>query len=329
MSFTNPQKIIVNPTALAMENDYGFEFDKSMVILLKAYEGGEFNNVSDCEDWYNNRFSESLVKIDEDEYAKMCIDALKTVQYTVASDFGGARQRDLGQLWGDMIRGYLGEIAFKKFLNNKWGIESKLAHQKGKLKDFLDTDIAIVKLPGQDWRKPYKNIGIKTTKMRGVWFDIPGDQFNHSDFHVLVKVGVERDHLFGFFKKISVFKDKILRLGQDIGALDGDESDLIFDKLPNLKPINAYISGFVNTKDSFSELPYKGKMGRIHYKVTAWNGPYYPEDIEKIKHKENLTARGKVEFLGIGSFTNQSRFLFNTGSLKWEKEHWESFVNSL
>jgi len=70
-------------------------------------------------------------------------------------------------------------------------------------------------------------------------------------------------------------------------------------------------------------------MGRIHYKVTAWNGPYYPEDIEKIKKKENLTARGKVEFLGIGSFTNQSRYLFNTGSLKWKKEHWESFVNSL
>jgi len=201
MSFNNTQKIIVEPIASRMINDFGFDYKESMVILFKAFEGGEYNDISDCEDWYKNRFSESLVMIDEDEYAKMCIDALKTVQYTVASDFGSSKQRDLGQLWGDMIRGYLGEIAFKKFLNNKWGIESKLAHQKGKLKDFLDTDIAEVKFPGQDWRSPFKNIGIKTTKMRGVWFDIPGNQFNHSNFHVLVKVGVERDHLFGFFLK--------------------------------------------------------------------------------------------------------------------------------
>ena len=31
--------------------------------------------------------------------------------------------------------------------------------------------------------------------------DIPGDQFNHSDYHVQVKVSVGRDHLFGFSKK--------------------------------------------------------------------------------------------------------------------------------
>ena len=104
-----------------------------------------------------------------------------------------------------------------------------MAHEKGDLEDFLDTDIPEIKLEGQEWRNSNINLGIKTTKMRGIWLDIPGDQFNHSDYHILVKVGVGRDHLFGFFKKISVFKDKILRLGIEIGALDEDESLSLFD----------------------------------------------------------------------------------------------------
>ena len=44
------------------------------------------------------------------------------------------------------------------------------------------------------------NISIKTSKWNGIWLDIPGNQFEHSDIHVFVKIGAGRDHLFAFFK---------------------------------------------------------------------------------------------------------------------------------
>ena len=329
MAFKKSEINIVMHKAIAMKKDFGFSHDEALKILEKSYEGGEFNNVLEIDDWYENRFRQSIVLIDEDEYAKMCIDALKTAQTTAATDFGSSRQRDLGQLWSDMIRGYLGEAAFKKFLFEKYNIQSKLAHEKGELEDFLDTDIPEVKLKGEEWRDPKKNIGIKTTKTNGVWLDIPGDQFNHSDYHILVKVGVGRDHLFGFFKKISVFKDKILRLGVDIGALNEDESNIIFDSLPTFSPIKAYICGFVKKDDNYKEMPYDGKKGRIHYTVTSWNGAYHPDDFAKIKVLEKLSERGKVRLLGIGELTNQPRYLFNTGSLQWSSKDWDGMISSL
>ena len=329
MAFKKAEINIVMHKALEMKKDFGFGDGEAMKILEKSHEGGEFNDILEINDWYENRFSRSIVLIDEDEYARMCIDALKTAQTTAATDFGSSRQRDLGQLWSDMIRGYLGEAAFKKFLFDKYNIQSKLAHEKGELEDFLDTDIPEIKFKDEGWRAPDKNIGIKTTKTNGVWLDIPGDQFNHSDYHVLVKVGVGRDHLFGFFKKISVFKDKILQLGMDIGALNEDESNIIFDSLPTFSPIKAYICGFVKKNDNYEEMPYDGKKGRIHYTVTSWNGAYHPDDFSKIKVLEELSEKGKVRLLGIGELTNQPRYLFNTGSLRWSAEDWNELVSSL
>lgn len=71
-------------------------------ILDKALAGKEFSDDSDLERWLNERFLPNVIFIDEDGYAKMCIDALKILKSTSATDFGSSRQRDLGQLWGDM-----------------------------------------------------------------------------------------------------------------------------------------------------------------------------------------------------------------------------------
>lgn len=140
----------------------------------------------------------------------MCIDALKIVSTTAGTDFGSSRQRDFGQVWADMTRGYLGEYAFKKFLEKTYSISCELGHEIGNLGDYLPTDIHNIKKSGESWRKPKLSIGVKAVKWNGIWFDIPSDQFNHSDIHVLVKVGTARDHLFAFFKQLSVFKDKVL-----------------------------------------------------------------------------------------------------------------------
>lgn len=300
------------------------------IIIKKAKAGQEFTNESDLKIWLNDRFFPNIVLIDEMGYAKMCIDALKILKSTVATDYGSSRQRDLGQLWGDMTRGYLAEYAFILFLQRNWGIKAKLGHEKGKLKNYLPSDIYKIQKESELLsREPKIKIGIKGTKWNGIWFDIPGAQFNHSDIHVLVKVGTNRDHLFAYFKHISVFKDKILKKGVELGAINQQEADLLFENLPLFQPIPAYIAGFVVKNKKYNGLAYTGKKGRIHYNIESWNGEIKLGDLQKIKEKEQLPINGKVKFEGIGGFSHENGYLFNVGNLLWERKDWEKFVIKL
>jgi hypothetical protein len=258
----------------------------------------------------------------------MCINALKILKTTAAHDYGSSRQRDMGQLWADMTRGYLGEYAFKLFLKKKFNINAELGHQKGNLLDYIQTDIHKISKDNINFYKPNKSISIKTSKWNGIWLDIPNAQFLHSDYSVFVKIGAERDHLFSFFKMISVFKDKILKKGEEIGSLTKDESIEIFDSIPTFSKIPAYICGFINSSQTFKNLSYSGKKGRKNYKISGWNGPIFPDDLNKIKVIEDI-QNGKIEFSGIGEFSHDSGYLFNTGNLLWKESDWKIFENSL
>src|SRR3989338_9504742 len=215
------------------------ELKEAVNIIDKAIAGGEIAPDDDFDDWINKRFLPNLVFIDEKGYSLMCIDALKILSKTAPTDYGSSRQRDLGHLWADMTRGYLGQYAFKLFLKDRWGITAKLGHEAGELKDYLPMDIHQIREPEGEYRVPRIKVGIKAVKWNAIWFDISGDQFNHSDIHVLLKVGTGRYHLFPFFKKISVFKDKILKVGQEVGSLSEEEAEKLYQDLPTFTPISA------------------------------------------------------------------------------------------
>jgi len=301
------------------------DFEK---IVEKAVAGGE-TNIDKIADWLVNRFLPNCVIISKTEYSRMCVNALKIVSHVAPTDYGSSRQRDLGQLWADMIRGYLGEAAFRLFLEKNWPIKVDLGHEKGSLREYLPMDIHKVTLANEAPRPPKLKISVKATKWNGIWLDIPGGQFNHSDIHVLVKVGVGRDHLFAFFKEISVFRDKILKIGKELGSLSEEESDTLFSSLPSFNPIPAYICGFAKKSERYDELSYSGKKGRIHFTINSWNGPVHSGDLNRIKSCENLPAKGKVQFEGIGTFSHDQGYLFNTGSLIWKKEDWDKVINLL
>ena len=300
-------------------------YEEAEKIVEKAVVGGEINSESEFEIWLEEKFKPNVVFIDEAGYASMCIDALKILKGTAATDYGSSRQRDFGQMWADMTRGYLAEYAFSKFLKEKFNIESKLGHEKGKLEDFLPMDIHKVKIEGETvFRVPKIKIGIKGTKFNGIWFDIPGNQFKHSDIHVLVKVGTGRDHLFAYFKHISIFKDKILQKGIESGLLTSEEASELYNHLPGFQPITAYVVGFAVSQFNYDNFSYGGKMGRINYKITTWNGPIKRGDLEEIKIREKVI--GKVQFESIGEFAHESGYLFNTGVLLWRKSDWKKYV---
>jgi len=301
-----------------------------VTILDKAVSGGE-TTIENERAWFENRLRPNTVFIDESGYSKMCVDALKTVQNIAGTDYGSSRQRDLVQKWADTTRGYLGEVGFQKLLQDKYQIESKLDHEQGDLADYLPLDIHEIKKPGESWRAPRKKVGIKATKWNGIWLDIAGAQFHHSDMHILVKVGAGQDHLVGYMKSLSVFKDKILQRGRALGHLTDAESDILYDSLPSFKPIPAYVCGFVEREDDFSSLQYTGKTinhrnNSRSFEIASWKGRYYPQAKQQVMGRENVTA--EIKFKQIGNFSHDDMYLFNTGNLKWSEDDWRRVIES-
>ena len=307
--------------------NYPISYADAEKIVTKSKDGQEF--AENVEYWLHNRFLPNLVFIDQTGYTKMCVNALKVLDRTAPTDYGSSRQRDLGQIWADTTRGYLGEYAVKLFLESKWRISADLGHEAGELTEYLPTDIHHLTDSSGISRRPSLNVSIKTTKFNGIWLDITGDQFSHSDVFLLVKVATGRDHLFAFFKEISVFRDKVLRQGQEVGSLSAEEADDLFNALPSFSPIPAYICGFVRSDNDYQELSYEGRMGIKHYTINSWNGPIQDGDLQTIKIRENVPEGGKVLFKNIRNFSHSNGYLFNTGKLKWLPSDWNAFVQQL
>jgi len=332
-----PPRIPRNDVALAtypsemiekISKGLGLSEHESSVILNTAITGGESTNeASELHSWIDNRLLPHTVFIDQTGYTEMCLDALKTISTQVLTDFGSSRQRDFGQAWADTIRGYLGEYALVKYLENRYELQTRLAHQAGVAEDFFDTDISEV-LKEDIWRKPHINIGVKTAKLNGVWFDVPQAQFQKSNIHVQVKIGAGTTHLFSFFKSLSVFRDKILKAGLDSSYLSQEESDQIWNDIPEFKPIPAYIVGFVNRDDYTSNYKYSGSRARLHYTINKFEGLYSPEVLEEIKNTEQLPKNGKVKFSSIEKFSG-TKFVFNSGSLYKSQSEWQTIIDNV
>jgi len=94
----------------------------------------------------------------------------------------------------------------------------------------------------------------------------------------------------------------------------------------------------------FQHLDYKGKKGRMHYKISSWNGPIEPGDLDKVKEKEIIATNGlngakqknieelkkcKVSFEGINEFAHDKGYLFNAGVLQWSDVAWKSILEKL
>lgn len=312
-----------------IQSALGEDEASSTKIITAAIQGRETTNEpSAIEQWIEKQLVPNTLLIDKDGYTEMCIDALKTISTQVLTDFGTSRQRDFGQVWADTIRGYLGEYAVTKFLDREFGIKTRLAHQRGIAETFYDSDISEV-LSGGVWRKPNINVGIKTTKFNGLWLDVAKEQFAKSHIHVQVKIGGGSTHLFSFFKELSVFRDKILKVGLDGNYLTQKESDQIWEDIPKFKAIPAYITGFAIRDFAYKPLDYEGHLAKLHYTIHTFRGLLPRDYREQITRIEKVPAKGKVKFESIEEFSKSDRFLFNTGSILRSRSDWEDVAKRL
>lgn len=298
-------------------------------VISGAITGQETENDFDSiDDWIKNQLIPNAVSINQEGYTQMCIDALKTTSVQVLTDFGNSRQRDFGQAWADMIRGYLGELAVKQYFEKNFQLKTQLAHQRGKPASFYDTDIAKV-YANNSWREPKINIGIKTTKFNGVWLDIAKEQFSKSHIHIQVKIGGGTTHLFSFFKELSIFKDKILKVGLEGNYLTQSEADQIWHDIPKFSPIPAYIAGFAKRDIKYKDLDYKGNLAKLHFTIHSFQGLLPKNYITQIKKIENVSNAGQVKFASIGKFSGSERYLFNTGSIHRSRTEWKDIVQQI
>jgi hypothetical protein len=278
------------------------------------------------------------VVLDENDYLKAAVYGLNLAPKLAGTDYGTSKQRDLGQLWTDVVRGLLGEIAVAKWLRERFGIAVELDYRLGSLEEFLPSDIKSVA-----GKEPKLKVSIKTTKLNGLWLDVPGAQIEHSDVFILVRVGVTREHFLAFLKKISVIRDKLMNEAVERGLVRKEEIEQIWDSIPEFTATPAYIAGFLDKteiqerlRDRTAVIEADGDVKRKKVVVNKFLGFWHPGDDYEKNLKKLLRERGKpvkdemsIEFEGIRNFSETLHFIASSGVLKKKKEDWEKLVERL
>jgi len=184
--------------------------------------------------------------------------------------------------------------------------------------------------------KPKATAGIKTGKFNSRWLDA-GGQFEHSDIFIAVKVGVMRTHFISFLKDISLFKDKLFPKAVSLNALSESEAKTLWEEIPVMQPIPAYVAGYINKKDITLPIDtlyckLKGKKNR-KIAVTQAVGIISVEALRNHQKIKELDPSGslpiEIEPMISELGERDKHFLANCGSLRWGKENWVAFVKSL
>jgi hypothetical protein len=279
------------------------------------------------------------VVLDEGDYLRATLYGLHLAPRLAGTDYGTARQRDLGQLWTDTIRGFLGEVAFAKWLRQRFGVEVWLDYRLGPLEEFLPSDIRSV-----GGREPRLRVSVKTTKLGGIWLDVPGAQVEHSDVFVLVRVGVTREHFVAFLKKISVIRDKLMKEAVERGLMSREELEEIWKAVPEFRSVPAYVAGFLDKtayaerlRDRYSIIEADGEVKQKRVVINRYLGFWHPGEPAYGKALKSLLkskGRGvredmKVEFEGIGDFSKTLHFIASSGVLRRREEEWRSLIQRL
>lgn len=304
------------------------------VQLLRGAEGGLEFNIS-FKDWLV-KLEKHLVWLDREDYVRALTRALWLAPQFAATDYGGSRQRDMAQVWTDTARGFLGEIALAKFFKEKFCIGIKLDRRRGDLAEFLPTDIAQIKLPDQEWRRPRKMVSIKTAKFNGRWLDAPGAQIEHSDIFILSRIGILRHHFLAFLKAISFLKDKLFVTARDVGELSEEEAEQLWNEIPEFELFPASIVGWLNKNEL--NLPIhmiNAKVRGIKHRriaVAQGVGLFTPETIRNHALICELDPQGDITRIDIEpiieGFTGR-KFLAHSGAFKNDEENWHQLISML
>ena len=183
---------------------------------------------------------DNFILLSVHDYLQAFVVSLPMAYIYRKTDYGEPRQRDLGQVVTDSVRGALGEIAFVQLWEKKTGQKILLKADEMKLEEALQSDIQI----------GGKKIGIKTTKFRGYWLDVPYKQSLYSDLYVLMKIAVPPDHFF-----IELFGANEIRsplLGYIKENLNSADARIYYEDMQTA------VENFTKKLENFTRLPIPG-----------------------------------------------------------------------
>lgn len=312
--------------------------------IIRGADGG--SEILDFKEWLEKRFIPQVVWLEKDDYARAITRALPQALRFAGSDFGSTRQRDLGQLWTDTARGFLGEIAFKRFIETNFGIELQQDISIDKLiDDYISSDIKAVKEAQTDYRPPKINVSVKTGKFNARWMDeYSAAKIKNVDAFVFVRAGTAREHFVAFLKAVSFLKSKLFPMAEELGELTPESSAKLWDAIPEFEAVPAYVSGFLMKKDLNMPIHsiefelkgqenYRGK-GKDTRKILINRGVgiFTRQTLLNIPELKQINPEGNIQMLigGINSEVgDKDHFYANTGSFSFGLGNWRNFVNQL
>jgi hypothetical protein len=302
--------------------------------LIRGADGGL--EIVDFEKWIEERFKPQLVWMNNDDYTRAITRALPQALKFAAADFGSSRQRDLGQLWTDTARGFLGEIAFQRFLQERYTItiEHDITMDKSR-EEYIATDIKAIKdATNGNMRLPKLNVSVKTGKFNARWMDeYAASKTARIDALVFVRVGTVREHFIAFLKAISFISTKLFPAAEKLGELTAKESQELWKSIPEFEPIPAYISGFLlrrTLRFPIHEI-HINLVGRKNQKIVLSHG-VGNFSLDVLRADERIKAidpdsRLPIVIDGIGcEVTDTPHFFANTGALSFGSENWRAFL---
>src|SRR3989344_6110848 len=302
-------------------------------LIRGAEDGLEFAN-SSFDEWIETRFKRQLIWLTTEDYERALLRALWLARTFSASDYGSSRQRDMAQVWTDTARGFAGEIALSKFLQDRYGVETKVDVTRGKTEDYLPTDVANVREAGGKWRSPNLTLSIKATKFNGRWLDAPGAQINHSDGFVLAKLGITRQHFLGFLKDSGLIA-KMLAHGKELKEISEADAKILMAEIPASYPIPVYLTGWLDKRELTLPIHILNAavIGRTKRRIVVRQGVgVFTPDL--IRQHPSISSIQGSSGLGIEiepivkSFTGQ-KFLAHSGAFKFGDKAWKELIRQL
>ena len=275
---------------------------------------GRTQGITNLREWFEKRVKPNTISLTRENYLTALANSFEliTIGDPAKTDFGSSRQREFGQQWTDFTRGYLGEIAVKRFFQERFDVEVALRQRESEegVEEYLPTDVTEVRTESGGFRPTESTLSVKTSKLGSMWLAIPSNQLGHSSAFTLAKIGIPLNHLSIFLKETNALETML-------GYVDREDAREILESIPDFQNIPAYIPGFAWQED------YRQGTLDIHEasKVAHVRGG--------IGKRPETPPEGysRMNVQGLGDPNEE--YLASLGALHWRTSEWEEFLDRL
>jgi len=201
-------------------------------LKARKIRGRWMMSEQELDQWKKNR-DFRLVKLDMEDYFRAFNFAAKQFYMSgpAVVEWGKTKRREVGEFLFDQMGGKLGELAFRKFLLDRFGVEIRVSFEVEKEMPGQDIfEIVRIEQGREVSRSPVLKVSIKTTKMQNFNLWVVEEGIDLSDAYVLCRVDLPLDHLLRVFR-------------------EHEKLSTVRDMIPELKEVETEVVGFTWKKD--------------------------------------------------------------------------------